>query len=148
MNDPLEEALSSLPHGPEFRFLDRLLALDPGKTAVGEYTVRGDEPALAGHFPGEPLFPGVLLLEAAAQLSGIVIQSGSPDKGRVLRLAAIRAAKILGSARPGESLRVEARLLGSMGALFQTTVSISVLRRAVLHAELTLSSQDPARTKS
>ena len=52
MPDPLQEAMRLLPHGPEFRFVDRLLSLDPGKEGVGEYLVRGDEPWLRGHLPG------------------------------------------------------------------------------------------------
>src|SRR5258708_37194883 len=69
------EALRFLPHGPEFRFLDRVLSLDPGRSGTGEYRVRGDEPFLLGHFPGNPIFPGVLVVEAAAQLAGLVGQS-------------------------------------------------------------------------
>ena len=60
MSDLFVHALQHLPHGPEFRFLDHLVALDPGKSGAGDYTVRGDEPFLAGHFPDQPLFPGVL----------------------------------------------------------------------------------------
>ena len=71
----LVESLKLLPHGPEFRFIDRLLTLDPGTSGSAEYTVKGTEPFLRGHFPGEPLMPGVLLIEAAAQLAGVVAQS-------------------------------------------------------------------------
>src|SRR5512138_3216094 len=118
MNDSLVTALQFLPHGPEFRFIDRLLALEPGKHGVGEYIVRGDEPFLRGHFPGQPLMPGVLLIETAAQLAGIVAQS-DPTRGPLagLKLTAVRAAKILGSARPGEIIRVEARITGRLGNL-------------------------------
>ena len=69
MNEDLTAALDLLPHGSEFRFLDRLLSLEPGKSGAGEYAVRGDEPFLRGHFPGRPMMPGVLLVEAAAQKS-------------------------------------------------------------------------------
>ena len=72
MTDPLESALRFLPHGPEFRFLDRLLELKPGKRGVGQYTLRGDEPFLRGHFPGDPLLPGVLLIEGMAQTAGVL----------------------------------------------------------------------------
>src|SRR6266705_6708065 len=75
LNQSPATALNLLPHGPEFRFLDCLSSLEPGKSGVGEYRVRGDEPFLRGHFPGQPLFPGVLLVESAAQLAGTVAQS-------------------------------------------------------------------------
>src|ERR1017187_3597142 len=103
MADEFFKALSFLPHGPEFRFLDRLVNLDRGKSGVAEYKVRGDEPFLRGHFPGQPLFPGVLLVEAAAQLAGVVAQSDPqirPLPG--LKLTAVRGMKILGTAKPGE----------------------------------------------
>src|SRR5438477_373711 len=95
MTDTLRAALRFLPHGPEFRFLDRLTSLDPGRSGTGEYRVRGDEPFLRGHFPGKPLFPGVLLVEAAAQLAGVVAQSDpviAPLAG--LKLTALRNVKI------------------------------------------------------
>ena len=120
MSVPFSKALAGLPHGPEFRFLDRLLSLEPGKSGAGEYAVRGDEPFLRGHFPGRPMMPGVLLVEAAAQLAGVVAQSDPaipPLPG--LKLTAIRGAKILGTAKPGEIIRFEARLLGRMGNLVQ-----------------------------
>jgi 3-hydroxyacyl-[acyl-carrier-protein] dehydratase len=140
MTDPLENALRFLPHGPEFRFLDRLLELKPGKRAVGQYTLRGDEPFLRGHFPGDPLLPGVLLIEAAAQLAGTVAQSDpriAPLAG--LKLTGIRAAKILGTARPGEVIRLEAEVVTRLGNLVQAQAAASVNGRTVLRAELTLS---------
>lgn len=142
MSDLLQSALSQLPHGPEFRFVDRLVSLDPGQSGVGEYRVRGDEAFLRGHFPGQPLMPGVLLAEAAAQLSGVVAQcdpSIPPMPG--LKLTALRGVKILGSARPGETLRIEARILGRLGNLVQAQATVSVDGRLVLQAELTLSGE-------
>ena len=113
----MREALALLPHGPEFRFIDRLLSLEPGQTGTGEYRVRGDESFLRGHFPGEPLFPGVLLLEAAAQLAGVVAQSDPvvpPLAG--LKLTALRGIKFLGTAKPGEAIHLEARVVVCGGA--------------------------------
>ena len=138
--DPLQAALKLLPHGPEFRFLDRLLSLDPGKDGVGEYRVRGDEPWLRGHLPGEPLLPGVLLVEAAAQVAGVVAQNDPvipPLPG--LKLTALRNVKILGTARPGETVRLHARITGRLGALVQAEASAYVGAAKVLSAELTLS---------
>lgn len=139
MNDALSPALRALPHGPEFRFLDRLLALDPGRSGTGEFTLRGDEPFLHGHFPGEPLMPGVLLVEAAAQLAGVVAQSDParpPLAG--LKLTAIRAAKITGTARPGETLLIEAHVTGRMDRLVSARAAIRVGEVAVMQCEVTL----------
>jgi 3-hydroxyacyl-[acyl-carrier-protein] dehydratase len=138
----MNDALKSLPHGPEFRFIDRLSKLEPGKSGAGEYTVRGDEPFLRGHFPGHPIFPGVLLVEAAAQLAGTVAQS---DPGIVplagLKLTAMRGIKILGTARPGEVIFVEAKILNRLGNLIQAQVSATVNGRIVMQGELTLSGE-------
>jgi 3-hydroxyacyl-[acyl-carrier-protein] dehydratase len=140
MNFNHAEALKRLPHGPEFRFVDRLVSLAPGERGVAEYTVRGDEFFLRGHFPGQPIFPGVLLVEAAAQLAGVVAQSDPiipPLPG--LKLAALRNVKILGAVTPGEIIRVEAVIKGRLGNLVQAEARASVAARVVLEASLTLS---------
>jgi len=139
MADPLAKALKSLPHGPEFRFVDRLVSLVPGQSGVGEYLVRGDEPWLSGHFPGDPILPGVLLVEAAAQLAGVVAQNDPvipPLPG--LKLTALRSVKILGSARPGERVRIEARITGRFGMLVQAETAAFLADVKILSAELTL----------
>jgi 3-hydroxyacyl-[acyl-carrier-protein] dehydratase len=140
----MHDALKSLPHGPEFRFVDSLTALDPGKSGAGEYTVRGDEPFLRGHFPGQPIFPGVLLVEAAAQLAGTVAQSDPqipPLAG--LKLTAMRGIKILGTARPGEVIQLEAKILNRLGNLIQAQVLAKVNGQTVMQGELTLSGDQP-----
>ena len=145
MDDTLANALDILPHGPEFRFLDRLVSLEPGKEGVGEYLVRGDEPFLRGHFPGAPLFPGVLLVEAVAQLAGVVAQNDPTVPALPgLKLAALRGVRILGSARPGEVLRLEARITGRLGAVVQAHGQALVAGRLVLTAEMTLGSDATA----
>ncbi|MEW5876111.1 MAG: 3-hydroxyacyl-ACP dehydratase FabZ family protein [Candidatus Zixiibacteriota bacterium] len=142
MSDMLQRAMERLPHGPEFRFVDRLLTLEPGQHGTGEYRVRGDEPFLRGHFPGEPIFPGVLLLEAVAQLAGVVAQC-DPSVPALpgLKLTALRGAKILGAARPGEVLQLEARVTGRLGNLIQAQGSATVKGTVMLQAELTLSGE-------
>ena len=135
-----EKALSFLPHGPEFRFLDRVTELDPGKQGRGEYTLRGDEHFLRGHFPGSPLMPGVLVAEAAAQLAGVVAQSDPTRQPlRDLKLTALRSIKIHGAVVPGETVSLEAKVTGRMAGLVQASVKARVGDRIVLQGEVTLS---------
>jgi 3-hydroxyacyl-[acyl-carrier-protein] dehydratase len=133
------EALRSLPHGPSFRFIDTILTLDPGHRVTAEYLLRGDEAFLPGHFPGEPLMPGVLLIEALAQAGGIAAQSDPliPPAAR-LYLTAVRQAKITGSATPGERLLITAEVVGRMGGLVQIAGDVSAGGRSVLTAQVTL----------
>src|SRR5471032_190143 len=136
----LATALNLLPHGAEFRFIDRLTKLDAGKSGAGEYTVRGDEPFLRGHFPGEPIFPGVLLVEAAAQLAGVVAQSDPkipPLKN--LKLTALRNVKILGTAKSGETISLEAKITGRLDNLIQAQATAKASGKIILTGELTLS---------
>ena len=140
LNETLERALSFLPHGSEFRFVDRLTRLEPGQSGAGEYTVRGDELFLRGHFPSEPIFPGVLLTEAVAQVAGVVAQSDpkiAPLTG--LKLTALRSVKIFGTARPGQIIELEATISGRLGNLIQAQGTARVEGQTVLTAELTLS---------
>lgn len=144
MDNELQNALRTLPHGPEFRFLDRLLTLVPGKTGTGEYLVRGDEPFLKGHFPGGPLFPGVLLVEAAAQLAGVVAQTDpSIEPIAKLKLTALNRVKITGTASPGEVVRLVAELTGRMGNMVQAQAAAYVGEAKVLTCEITLSGPTP-----
>lgn len=144
MTPEMTRALAALPHGPEFRFLDRLRELEPGKRGAGEYRVRGEEPFLRGHFPGEPLMPGVLLLEAAAQLAGVVAQS-DPTRPPLpgLKLTAVRQAKITGTARPGEVITLEAEVTGRLANLIQARATAKVGALEVLTAELVLAGEAP-----
>ncbi len=138
----LARALQRLPHGAGFRFLDQLTALEPGRSGAGRYRLREDEPFLKGHFPGQPLLPGVLMVEAAAQLAGVVAQSDpaiAPLPG--LKLTAVRAAKIFGTISPGQTLEVESRIVGRMGNLVQAAVSARCEGKLLLQGELSLSGE-------
>jgi len=141
----LQLAMKSLPHGPEFRFVDRMVSLTPGKEGAGEYRVRGDEFYLRGHLPGEPILPGVLLVEAGAQVAGMVAQEdpANPTWPR-MKLTALRAVKILGSARPGDVLRIEAVISGRLDNLIQAAIVAFIANTKVLSAELTLAGMPEA----
>ncbi len=118
----LVQALSSLPHGPEFRFIDSVTELVPGVSAQAVWKLKGDEAFLRGHFPGAPLMPGVLMIEALAQLGGILLQTrpGEPPL-KNLRLTAVRQIKILGSITPGQSLHLSGTLQGVLDTLGQVS---------------------------
>jgi 3-hydroxyacyl-[acyl-carrier-protein] dehydratase len=141
-------AMKSLPHGPEFRFVDRMISLTPGKEGVGEYHIRGDEYYLRGHMPGEPILPGVLLVEAAAQVAGMVAQEDPANpRWPKLKLAALRVVKILDSVRPGQTLRIEASITGVLGSMIQAQASAFVENTKVLSMELSLSGNGNASEK-
>ena len=139
----LEESLKSLPHGPEFRFLDSLTALEPGLKGEARYHIRGDESFLPGHFPGEPIWPGVILVEAIAQLGGVVAQSDTehPPLDEV-RLTAIRAAKIKGAAKPGQTLEISAEVVGRLGNLLQVSGAVESDGQVLATAQVTLSGSE------
>lgn len=124
-SDELVQALSSLPHGPEFRFIDELTELVPGVSAKAVWKLKGDEEFLRGHFPGAPLMPGVLMIEALAQLGGILVQTrpGEPPL-KNLRLTAVRQIKILGSITPGHSIHLSGALQGMLDTLGQVSGEI------------------------
>ena len=137
MNDgPLMWALKGLPHREPFVFVDRLIELEPGVRAVGERTFPADAPVFAGHFPGNPIVPGVLLTEALAQLAGILGAAGS-DNAQFL-LSAIRGMKFPSPAGPGELIRLEAKCGAVMGGLHQFEVSAIVAGSVVASGQVIL----------
>jgi 3-hydroxyacyl-[acyl-carrier-protein] dehydratase len=127
MSQPADlfQALSSLPHGPSFRFVDELVELVPGVSATGHWTLKGDEAFLEGHFPGQPLLPGVIMIESLAQLGGVLAQSDRGDNPlRNVRLTAVRQFKILGSIPPGQTLTIHAKRDAVMPGLVQISGEI------------------------
>jgi len=144
MNCNLAEALAALPHGPSFRFVDELISLEPGVEARATYRVKGAEAFLEGHFPGNPMMPGVILIEAIAQLGGVVIQTDTKNpKMEDLRLTGVRAAKILGAALPGQVLEIRAKVEGRMGGLAQLEGEVTGPYGSLATARITLSGTVP-----
>ena len=124
-----------LPHRAPFVFVDEVRALAPGESAECGKTFSPDEPFFRGHFPGDPLVPGVLLTEALAQTAGLA--AGQP--GRAFRLSAIRAMKFLRAVRPSDPITLHARKVAIIGALWQFEVTARVSGEVVAEGLIVLS---------
>lgn len=132
---PLDPIAFGLPHREPFVFVDEVTALVPGESAVCTKTFSPDEPFFRGHFPGDPLVPGVILAEALAQTAGLA--AGQPGRG--FRLSAIKAMKFPAAARPAETITLHARKTGAIGGLWQFEVRASVGERVVAEGAVVLS---------
>jgi 3-hydroxyacyl-[acyl-carrier-protein] dehydratase len=100
-----------LPHRYPMLLVDRILELEPERI-VGIKNVTANEPFFVGHFPGYPVMPGVLILESMAQVAGVLILKDIPgSKNRPVLLASIKEAKFRKPVFPGDTLRIEMRVL-------------------------------------
>ena len=105
-----DAAIASLPHRPPFVFVRQLLRIESGKGAECATSFPADHPMFGGHFPGNPLVPGVILTEALAQTAGIAAASGFPESARPLfLLSAIRGMKFFAAVRPEEEILLRVR---------------------------------------
>jgi 3-hydroxyacyl-[acyl-carrier-protein] dehydratase len=93
-----------LPHRPPFRFVDAIDALQPGVSVQGRYRVTGDEEFLTGHFPGNPVFPGVLQLEALAQTGAIAVLADDRYAGKLPLFGGVEKVRFRRLVRPGDEL--------------------------------------------
>ncbi|MEO7725096.1 MAG: 3-hydroxyacyl-ACP dehydratase FabZ family protein [Chthoniobacterales bacterium] len=131
--------LTSLPHRPPFVFVRQLLHCEPGQSAQCSARFSRDDPMFAGHFPGNPLVPGVILTEALAQTAGIAAASGFPEDARPLfLLSAIRGMKFLAAVRPEEEIVLRAEKLAQVGELWQFKTLASVAGKVVADGQLVL----------
>jgi 3-hydroxyacyl-[acyl-carrier-protein] dehydratase len=129
-----------LPHRPPFVFVRELVATEAGVSAECRSWFDDDDPMFAGHFPGNPLVPGVILTEALAQTAGIAAASGYAGEARPLfLLSAIRNMKFFRAARPGDVIVLHARKAGGMDNLMQFNVKATVDGSAVAEGQLVLS---------
>lgn len=134
-----------LPHRPPFLFVRELIANDPGVSADCSTTFALEDPLFAGHFPGNPLVPGVILTEALAQTAGIAAASGYPEGARPLfLLSAIRSMKFPRAALPAERIHLRAEKLAEVGDLLQFGVKATVGDAVVAEGQLVLSVALPA----
>lgn len=134
-----------LPHRPPFVFVRELLGTKPGVSADCATTFEADDPMFAGHFPGNPLVPGVFLTEALAQSAGIAAASGYAEHERPLfLLSAIRGMKFHRAARPGERIMLRAEKMAQVGDLVQFSVAATVGGESVAEGQIVLSVARPA----
>jgi len=96
-----------IPHRHPFLMVDRITKLEPGHSATGEKDVLIDEPVFLGHFPQEPIFPGVLIIEAIAQVGAVTLLSKPEYKGKIVYFAGLKEAKFRRKVLPGDVLRLE-----------------------------------------
>ena len=105
-----DDPVALLPHRPPFRFVDAVDALVPGESVTARYRVTGDEPFLAGHFPGNPIFPGVIQLEALAQAGGIAVLADERYAGQLPLFGGVEDVRFRRLVKPGDELRLEVTL--------------------------------------
>ena len=99
-----------LPHRSPFLFLDEVVELEPSTSAKGRWLLREDQPFFSGHFPGRPTLPGVLMVEALAQLGAVAVLSDPAFAGRLPLFGGIDKARFRSQVSPGDTLDLEVTL--------------------------------------
>jgi 3-hydroxyacyl-[acyl-carrier-protein] dehydratase len=112
LNTPFgrEQIEKILPHREPFLLLDEIVELEPGSHVVARKTVREDEWYLAGHFPGRPVMPGVLIVEAMAQAGAVAVLSEEENRGRLALFAGIDDVRFKRIVEPGDELELRCDL--------------------------------------
>jgi 3-hydroxyacyl-[acyl-carrier-protein] dehydratase len=112
-----EQIEAILPHRDPFLLLDEVVELEPGERVVARKHVRGDEWWFAGHFPGRPVMPGVLIVEAMAQAGAVAVLSQEENRGRIAFFGGIDGVRFKRIVEPGDELELECRLEAVRGPI-------------------------------
>ena len=135
----IQEILDLLPHRYPFILVDRVLELTPGKTIVALKNVTINEPFFAGHFPGRPVMPGVLIIEAMAQAAGL-LSFKTPElkltRGSIFYFAGIDHARFKRPVQPGDQLQLEAEILKVVRGVGKYKCRASVGGKLAAEAEI------------
>lgn len=133
----IKEIQEILPHRHPFLLIDCIEEVEPGVGAVGYKSVTYNEPFFAGHFPQEPVMPGVLIIEALAQTGAVAILSKEENKGKVAYFGGINSAKFKKKVVPGDKLRLECRIIKQKGPVGVGQAVATVDGKVAVSAELT-----------
>ena len=117
MSKDIKAIMKILPHRYPFLMIDRILELEPGVRAVCVKNVTVNEPQFTGHWPGNPVMPGVLMLEAMAQVGGIFLMSETENAGKTAFFAGMDNIKFRRPVVPGDQLIITAELVRRKGAI-------------------------------
>ena len=144
MNLDVNKIMELLPHRYPFLLVDRVTNVEPGASLSAIKNVTVNEPFFQGHFPGQPIMPGVLILEAMAQATGLLAFSGMVDahKSSLYMLVGIDKARFRGQVVPGDQLQLEISLKRTMRGIGMFDCKSLVDGKVVAEAEMMCSSQD------
>ncbi len=132
-----KEIMEIIPHRQPFMLIDTIEEMEPGTRAVAKKCVSYNEPFFAGHFPGEPVMPGVLIIEALAQTGAVAILSLEENKGKTAYFAGINSAKFKQKVVPGDVLTLETEIVKIKGPIGVGKATATVNGKVAAMAELT-----------